>query len=197
MEIRIKGSVMELRWHAGVGLVLVELLLAGCNRSEVRDAAQADGPATAYLLKEEPPGRRRAGHPGGPGRPRHGGCSGRRGPGRSRRRRRGVHLGPDRAAFTVQDLSAAEHANPTRRFNTMPRLVRSAEPRRRSSWRAPLWCRSLTRKVRCPPWTLGSCWGWKKARPSWCAAKPKSTACLPGRSCRRSLCAAPAPKAAS
>ena len=31
MEIRIKGSVMELRWHAAVGLVLVELLLAGCN----------------------------------------------------------------------------------------------------------------------------------------------------------------------
>ena len=111
--MRIKGSVMELRWDAAVGLVLAGLLLLGCNRSAVRDAAQADGPAAAYLLKEEPPGVRgvldiRADLEGRE-KPeesvsvvlvaRVGGAE-------------GYTWDPNRAAFTVQDLSAAEHAKP-------------------------------------------------------------------------------------
>ena len=111
MEMRIKGSVMNLRWDAAVGFVLLGLLLAGCNRSEVRDAAQADGPAAAYLLKDEPPGARgvldiRADLEGRE-KPeeavgvvlvaRVGGVE-------------GYTWDPNRAAFTVQDLPAAEHA---------------------------------------------------------------------------------------
>jgi hypothetical protein len=113
MEMRIKGSVMELRWDAAVGLVLAGLLLLGCNRSAVRDTAQADGPAAAFLLKEEPAGARgvldiRADLEGR-AKPeeavsvvlvaRVGGAA-------------GYTWDPNRAAFTVQDLAAAEHAKP-------------------------------------------------------------------------------------
>jgi hypothetical protein len=111
MEMRITGSVKELRWDAAVGLVLLGLLLAGCDRSAVRDAGQAEGPASAYLLKEEPPGARgvleiRADlesreKPEGAVRvvlvARIGGVE-------------GYTWDLNRAAFTVQDLPAAEHA---------------------------------------------------------------------------------------
>jgi hypothetical protein len=92
---------------------LAGLLLAGCNRSAVRDVGQADGSAAGYLLKEEPPGARgvleiRAD------------LEGRDKPDEAIRvvlvARVGGAAGftwdPNRAAFTVQDLSAAEHAKP-------------------------------------------------------------------------------------
>lgn len=103
---------MGLRWNAVVGLVLAGSLLAGCNGSATRDAARAGGPAAAYLLKEEPPGARgvlaiRADLEGR-GKPeesvdvvlvaRVGGVE-------------GSTWDPDRAAFAVQDLSAAEHVD--------------------------------------------------------------------------------------
>jgi hypothetical protein len=93
-----------------VGLVLLGLLLAGCGSTSVDDARSAGGSAAAFLLTEEPSGARgvleirgdlEAGDPAAAVDivlvARIGGAE-------------GFTWDPARAAFTVQDLSAAEHA---------------------------------------------------------------------------------------
>ena len=192
MEMRITGSVKKLRWDAAVGLVLLGLLPAGCNRPAVRDAGQADGPAAAYLLKEEPPGARgvldiRA-ELEGREKPdeaasvvlvaRVGGVE-------------GYTWDPNRAAFTVQDLPAAEHAESEETPQHDAEDCPFCRAKKKSCWRARPWYKSWTRKAPCQPWTQGNCWAWKRARPSSCAAKPRSTAwaiwpfALPGSMCGR------------
>jgi hypothetical protein len=113
IEMWTIGSFRNRRRDAAIALVLAGLLLAGCSRSSIRNAGQADGPAAVYLLKEEPAGAR--------------GVldirtelEGREKPEESDRVVLVARVGgvegftwdPNRAAFTVQDLSAAEHAKP-------------------------------------------------------------------------------------
>lgn len=102
---------MTQRWDAAAGLVLAGLLLSGCDRPPVRGVAQVDGPAAAYLLKDEPSGARgvldiRTD------------LEGREKPDESVSVVLVARIGgvegytwdPNRAAFTVQDVPAAEHA---------------------------------------------------------------------------------------
>ncbi len=102
---------MEQRWGAVAELVLLGLLLAGCARTADHDARTPGGSA-AYLLAEEPQGAKgvleiRAGLESGGATEsaaevvlvaRIGGVE-------------GAIWDPARAAFTVQDLSAVEHAD--------------------------------------------------------------------------------------
>ncbi len=102
------GSLMNRRGDAAVALALAGLLLAGCSRSAIRNAGQADGLAAAFLLKEEPSGARnvldiRAELEG---REKRGGAI----PVVLVARIGGVEgatWDPNRAAFTVQDVPAA------------------------------------------------------------------------------------------